>query len=198
VGIIIFLLGPKALWKGWFKLRKNFKVKIGNSAKKNESVFLTAEQLCAIILAITIIVAFISVSGYLLPSNQGEKFSELGILGPNMQLGDYPSKIVASETISLYGYVGNQMGTPIYYTVMVKLGNNETQVNPSSLTAIQEYRQVIPSNGTWTFPINVKLTEAGLNQRLIFELWEYNQTTNQNQYHERWGQIWLNVTSPVH
>lgn len=197
VGVAIFLLGPKALWKVWFKLRRNYKIKIANSPKKNESTFLTAEQLCAIALAITVIVAFISVSGFILPTTRGEQFSELGILGPNMKLGDYPSKVVASQTVSLYGYVGNQMGQPMYYTVQVKLGDNNTQINPSNLTANQTYTQVLPSNATWTFPVNVPLTHAGDNQRIIFELWAYNQTLNQNIYQQRWGQIWVNVTAPA-
>jgi uncharacterized membrane protein len=148
-------------------------------------------------LGITIIVAFISVSGFLLPRSQGEQFSELGILGPNMKLGDYPSQIVASETVHLYTYVGNQMGTPMYYTVMIKLGNNDTTVNPAPITPIQQFSQVISNNQTWTFPVDITLTKPGVNQRIIFELWIYNQTINQNQYHDRWGQIWLNVTSPA-
>jgi len=196
VGVVTFLLGPKIIWKVWFKLRKNYRIKTGNAAN-NKAVFLTAEQLCAIILAVAVIVALLSVSGFLLPKNQGEQFSELGILGPNMQLGDYPSQIVAGDTIHLYGYVGNQMGTPMYYTVMVKLGNNDTQVNPSPLAPIVQYSQVIPNNQSWTFPIDLTLTNPGVNQRVIFELWIYNQTINQNQYNERWGQIWLNVTAPV-
>jgi len=197
VGVAIFLLGPKALWKVWFKLRKNYKVKISNSTKKNESVFLTAEQLCAAVLAVTVLIAFISVSGFILPKTYGEQFSELGILGPNMKLGDYPSKVVASQTISLYGYVGNQMGYPMYYTVQVKLGDNNTQVNPTNLNAKQTYSQVLPSNGTWTFPISITMNQVGNNQRIIFELWAYNQTLNQNIYQQRWGQIWVNVTAPA-
>jgi Predicted membrane protein len=197
VGVAIFLLAPKALYQVWFKLRRNFKVKIANAPKKNEATFLTAEQLCAIILAITVIIAFISVSGFLLPSTSGEQFSELGILGPNMQLGDYPSTVVASQTVSLYGYVGNQMGQPMYYTVLVKLGDNNTQINPADLAATQTYAQVLPNNGTWTFPVTLPLTHIGDNQRIIFELWAYNQTLNQNVYQQRWGQVWVNVTSPA-
>ncbi len=198
VGAAIYLLGPKAMWSLWFKMRKNYRVKTASSPIKNRGFFLTAEQLCAIVLGVAVIVAFLSVSGFLLPKNQGEQFSELGILGPNMQLGDYPSQVVASETVHLYGYVGNQMATPIYYTVMVKLGNNQTEVNPSPLTPVQQYSQVLANNQTWIFPLDVTLTQAGLNQRLIFELWVYNQTLSQNQYDQRWGQIWLNVTAPVH
>jgi uncharacterized membrane protein len=196
IGIAVYLLLPKALWKSWLKIRKNYKITI-NPQKKKDAIFLTAEQLCAIILAVAVLVALVSVSGYILPASTGEQFSELGILGPNMMLGDYPSQVVASDTISLYGYVGNQMGTPMYYTVMVKLGDNQTQTNPANIPINQEFRQVLPNNGTWTFPIDITLTQVGTNQRIIFELWAYNQTTNHNQYQQRWGQIWVNVTAPA-
>jgi uncharacterized membrane protein len=196
-GIITYSFGPKVLWKIWFKLRKNYRVKSKNPQTKNNTLVITADQLCAIVLGITVVVAFFSVSGFLLPKNQGEQFSELGVLGPNMKLGDYPSQIVASETIHLYGYVGNQMGEPMYYTVLVKLGNNDTAINPAPITPIQQFSQVIPNNQTWTFPVDITLTKSGVNQRIIFELWTYNQTINQNQYHDRWGQIWLNVTAPA-
>jgi len=196
-GIAIYLLGPKIYWKLWFKLRKKYRLNTKKTSPNSNTIVITAEQICAIALAITIILAFISVSGLVLPTNRGEQFSELGILGPNMKLGDYPSKIVSSETIHLYGYVGNQMGQPMYYTVMVKLGDNNTAVNPANITPINQYSQIVGSNQSWTFPIDLTLTKVGDNQRVIFELWIYNQTINQNQYHERWGQIWLNVTSPA-
>ena len=195
-GILTYCLGPKVLWKFWFKLRKNYRIKTKTSATKNAGLIITAEQLCAIILGFTVIVAFFSVSGFLLPKSQNEHFSELGVLGENMKLGDYPSQIVASETIHLSAYVGNQMSTPIYYNVMVKLGNNNTQVNPAPLTPLQQFSQIVPVNRTWSFPVDITLTKAGLNQRIIFELWTYNATLNQNQYTQRWGQIWLNVTAP--
>ncbi len=114
-----------------------------------------------------------------------------------MKLGDYPHQVVASDTVNLYCYVGNQMGSPIYYTIMVKLGNNDTAVNPAPIAPIQQFSQILPNNQTWTFPVNVTLTQPGLNQRIIFELYLYNQTLNQNQYQQTWGQIWLNVTAPA-
>jgi uncharacterized membrane protein len=114
-----------------------------------------------------------------------------------MQLGDYPSQIVASESVKLNVYVGNQMGKPMYYTVMIKLGDNGTTVNPAPLEPLQQFSKVIPNNANWTFPVSLTLNQPGINQRIIFELWIYNETTNQNQYHNRWGQIWLNVTAPA-
>lgn len=196
-GVAIYFVGPRLFWRVWFNLRKNYCLNTKKASGSNNATVITAEQICAVALAITIILAFISVSGFLLPTNHGEQFSELGILGPNMKLGDYPSKIVSSETINLYGYVGNQMGQPMYYTVKVMLGDNNTAVNPANLEPIEQYCQVIANNQSWVFPIDLTLTKVGDNQRVIFELWAYNQSINAIQYHQRWGQIWLNVTAPA-
>ncbi len=131
-GILVYVFGPKVLWRIWFNLRKNYRVRTKNPSANNKPLVITAEQFCAVVLGITIIIAFFSFSQIILPKNQGEQFSELGVLGPNMKLGDYPSQVVASDTLNLYVYVGNQMGIPMYYTVMVKLGNNDTASKPSA------------------------------------------------------------------
>lgn len=197
VGVTIYALGPKILWKMWFTLKKGYRVKTSGSKSGSSGAYVTPEQVCAVLLGLTVVVACVCVSAVVFPRVQGEQFSELGVLGPNMKLGDYPSQLVASETANLYVYVGNQMGKPMFYTVMIKLGNNNTQTNPANATVIQQYQQIVGSNQTWTFPVSITLTQPGLNQRLIFELWTYNETTNHNQYHQRWGQVWLNVTAPA-
>ncbi|MCW3999767.1 MAG: DUF1616 domain-containing protein [Candidatus Bathyarchaeota archaeon] len=196
-GVITYLKGPGVFWRIWYKLRRNYLIKATGSAPNDKALVITPRQLCAAVLALTVLVAFIAVSGVLLPRGQGEEFSELGILGPNLKLGDYPSVVVASETVRLYVYVGNQMGKPMLYEVQVKLGDNNTAVNPANASVLQQNWQVLDVNQTWTYPVQVTLTEPGVNQRLIFELWLYNQTISQFQYHQRWGQIWLNVTSPA-
>lgn len=196
-GAAVYLFGPRLLWQTWLRLRKNYRVKIKASKANDKAIVLTAQQLCAVFLGVTILLAAVVVYQDFIPKGKSEQFSELGILGPNMKLGDYPSEVVSSEIIRLYAYVGNQMGQPTFYTVQVKLGDNNTAINPANLGAISQYQQVLPSNGTWTFPVDVTMNKVGDNQRLIFELWEYNATTNMNQYHERWGQVWLNVTAPA-
>jgi uncharacterized membrane protein len=196
-GCLVYLYGPKIFWKTWLKIRKNYHVRAKTSATQKKSLVITVEQVCSMILIVTIIVAFFAVSQFLLPKGTSEQFSELGVLGSNMKLGDYPSEVVASQSVSLYVYVGNRMGTPMYYDVKIKLGDNATSVNPAPIVSIQDYQSIVPSNETWTFPAIITLTRVGLNQRIIFELWIYNQTLNQMQYHERWSQVWLNVTAPA-
>ncbi|MGD0996220.1 MAG: DUF1616 domain-containing protein [Candidatus Bathyarchaeia archaeon] len=196
-GCLVYLYGPKFFWKTWLKLRKNNRVRAKNSPTKTKGLIVTWEQVCAVILGVTVIIALVATVPFFLPKSTSEKFSELGILGPNMQLGDYPTATVAGQPVNLYVYVGNQMGIPMYYGVMIKLGDNNTIVDPASVTPIQQFTSVVPDNGTWTFPVSVTLTQPGLNQRIIFELWIYNQTLNQMQYNQRWGQVWLNVTAPA-
>ena len=196
-GILVYVFGPKIFWKVWLRLRKNYRVRVKNSTTQNKAFIITFEQVCAVFLGLTIIIAFFAASQFILPKGTGEQFSELGVLGPNMKLGDYPSEIVAGDTVNLNVYVGNQMGKPMYYIVMVKLGDNETVVGPAPVTPIQQFTSVVPNNGTWIFPVDVTLTHVGINQRTIFELWAYNETVNQNQYNELWGQVWLNVTAPA-
>ncbi len=197
VGVVVFFLGPKLFWGLWFRLRRNYRVGLKKVNGAGNSLVVTAEQLCAVILAVTVILALVSVSGFLFSVNSGEQFSELGVLGPNMMLGDYPSRVVVGETINLYGYVGNHMGEPMLYTFMVKLGDNETVVNPASaLSPFQQYRQVVANNQSWVFPMEMSLSKEGINQRIIFELWSFNQTINQNQYLQ-WGQLMVNVTAPA-
>jgi len=196
-GCLIYLYGPKFFWKTWLNLRKNYYVRAKNGSPKSKDLIITWEEVCAVILGVTVVIALVATAPFFLPKNTSEQFSELGILGPNMQLGDYPTQIVTGQTVNLYVYVSNQMGQPMYYGVMVKLGDNNTAVDPAPVTPIQQFTSILPNNGTWTFPVNVTLTQSGLDQRIIFELWIYNETINQMQYNERWGQVWLNVTAPA-
>ena len=130
-GCLVYLYGPKFFWKTWLKLRKNYRVIAKNPPTKNKGLIVTWEQVCAVILGITVIIALVATVPFFLPKNTSEKFSELGILGPNMQLGNYPTETVAGQPVNLYVYVGNQMGKPMYYNVMIKLGNNNTIVDPA-------------------------------------------------------------------
>jgi len=199
VGILIYVFGPNFLWRLWFNLRKNYTVKVNGrtgAPKKEKGLVITMDQVCAAILGIILIVAIFVVASHFLAGNTGETFSELGVLGPNMTLGDYPNEVVAGDAVNLYVYVGNQMGRPVYYTVMIKVGDNNTSVNPAPIEPTMELERILLQNENWTSPASITLTQAGLNQRIIFELWTYNETTNSNDYSQIWGQVWLNVTAP--
>ena len=196
IAILAYLMGPKIIWRIWLRQRRNNNVKVINQKQTKESTPITAKQIFALILGTIIIITLIGLASTFIPQNT-EKFSELGILGPTKQLENYPKEIVAGETINLYGYVANQMDEPTYYTFLIKYGDNTTATNPAPLDTIQKYEKIIQQNQTWTFPIELSLTQTGQDQRIIFELWTYNVTTNQNQYTDLWLQLWVNVNPPA-
>lgn len=196
VGILIYMFGPNLLWRLWLNLRKNYTVKVTGTPKEEKGLVITMDHVCAAILGIILIVAVFVAAQYFLAGSTGETFSELGILGPNMTLGDYPKEVVAGDSVNLYAYVGNQMGKPVCYTVMIKIGDNNTNVNPAPLEPTMKLERILLQNENWTSPVSIKLTQVGLNRRIIFELWTYNETTNNINYNQIWGQVWLNVTAP--
>ncbi|MCW4029791.1 MAG: DUF1616 domain-containing protein [Candidatus Bathyarchaeota archaeon] len=195
VGVVAYFWGPRLILQVWFKLHKKYRVTF-QPVEKSKSFVVTLRQICALILAGTVLVAAVTFSEFYFPPSQTEPFTALGLLGPNQKLGDYPSQIVVNQPVKLYIYVDNQMGKPMLYTIPVKVGNNYTQTNPAPVEPIWMFEQVLANNQSWIFPVTINLTQPGDNQRVIFELWFYNETTNQNQYQpQRWAQLWLNVTA---
>jgi uncharacterized membrane protein len=148
-------------------------------------------------LAVVTILAVLAAIYPILPAN-GENFSELGVLGPGQKIGGYPANVVIMRQFTLYAYVGNHEGEAEYYQVQVKEGNRATVVSNSTsanLPPVLTTSLVLGDNSSTVFPVTVSMTSAGLNQRLIFELWMFNSTSSSFGYTGLWNGIWLNVTS---
>lgn len=132
----------------------------------------------------------------ILPSNN-EPFSELGVLGPGQKIGGYPTSVAVGQTFTLYVYVGNHEGEANYYQVLVKEGNQATVISNStsaSLPPVLTDSLVLGDNSSTIFPVGLSMSTAGLDQRLIFELWMFNSTSSSFGYTGLFDQIWLNVT----
>jgi uncharacterized membrane protein len=145
---------------------------------------------------VTILAVFAAVQP-LIPTNS-EKFSELGILGPNQTIANYPTSLKVGQPFSLYGYIGNHEGLVEYYRLLIKLGNQSTQISNSSsadLLPLLTYSRIIDDNQSWVFPIGMSINQTGTNLKLIFELWAYNETLGAFQYTGLWDQLYLNVSS---
>jgi len=148
-------------------------------------------------LAVVTILAVLAAVYPILPAN-GEPFSELGVLGPGQMIGGYPTSVAVGEPINLYVYVGNHEGVASYYQVLVKEGNQATVVSNSTaanLPPVLTYSLVLGDNSSTTFPVSLSMSTAGLDQRLIFELWMFNSTSSSFGYTGLWNDIWLNVTA---
>ncbi|MEM3437497.1 MAG: DUF1616 domain-containing protein [Nitrososphaerales archaeon] len=156
------------------------------------------EEVQAVVLAIIVVIGAFSVSQAFIAGRVVEPFSELAILGPNKKIGDYPKNLTVSENFNLYLYIGNHEGKVMYYRVYVKLGNQSSIINestPLNTPPIAYYETILANNQTWLKSITLHIDEPGINYRLVFELWVYRPEEGIFTYHERWCQLWLNVTS---
>ena len=134
----------------------------------------------------------------LIPERIVEPFSEFGVLGPYMMLGDYPTELSVGEMFDLYLYNGNEEGRLMYYRVMVKVGSQEVNVSdtiPYSAPLLRSYELVLSDGQNMTTPISLSFEEAGINRRLVFELYKYDDALDDFFYSGEWLQMWVNVTS---
>jgi hypothetical protein len=201
-GIIVFVvlvvLGylyfPRLLFGLWIRFRRGYRVRVRGSRAGRNSMIVN-EEVWAVILAIIVVGGVFAVSQAYLSGRVVEPFSELGLLGRYMKIGDYPRDLVVGDNATFYVYVGNHMGRPMYYIVMVKLGDRNSTIDPAPLEPIYTFERILLHNETWIFRVDLPIERPGLNQRIIVELWIYNETIKGIQYHGRWTQLWINVTS---
>ena len=155
------------------------------------------EKITYVIIAVLLTFGGLTLAPVILGDRIVEPFSELGLLGPNMKLGDYPREITAGDSVDLYLYLGNHEGVLTYYEVVAKLGDQSVNVSdttPYPRDPVFSYKQVLLDEANQTIPIRVQINEAGLNKRLVFELYKYQEQGFT--YDGIWVQLWLNVTEP--
>jgi len=154
-------------------------------------------ETAAIALVLITVLAVFAAVDPILPANN-QPFSELGVLGPSQTIGGYPTTAVTGRPFLLYGYIGDHEGLSSFYQLLVKAGNQTTQVSNSTSAqapVIFSYSHVLENNQTTTFPMNLTLSSPGTNVRLIFELWSYDTSNSSYVYTGLWNQLFLNVTS---
>jgi uncharacterized membrane protein len=151
-----------------------------------------------IVLAIiTILCVFVAVQPIIPYSS--EHYSSLGILGPQQKIANYPTNLTRGESFVLYAFVQNHEGKVEYYQLLVKLGNSTTQVSNSTASnapVIASYSYVLNNGQNTTFPMNLSIDQAGINLRLIFELWTYDTSSSSFVFLQiQPDQLFVNVTS---
>nr|MDO8043346.1 DUF1616 domain-containing protein [Candidatus Baldrarchaeota archaeon] len=195
-GVLIYFYGPKVFWGLWVRIKGNWKVKSSGS-KRSRRGWLVDEEVFAVVLAILVIVCVFAMSQMFYAGRVVEPFSQLAVLGPDKKLGGYPSEVHVGEKFKLYMYVRNYMGRVMYYIVYIKLGNRSVPLNltyPYPAPVIARFERILMHNESWIFPIYLVMNETGINYRIVFELWIYNETIASEQFHQRTCQLWLNVT----
>ena len=185
------------LWLLWIRMRGGYRVYPGQGGGKRESM-ITSGEVWAVILAVMIVASVFAVAQVITAGRVVEPFSELGLLGPKMKIGDYPTRVLVGDKIKLYIYIGNHMGYPVWYIVYAKLGNRTTFVNstiPANLPPIWKYQILLPHNSNTTKQVTLTMNKTGTNLKLIFELWYIDPTTGEQKYYT-WTHLYLNVTAP--
>ena len=122
-------------------------------------------------------------------------YSEIGILGTNMMVSDYPTEPELGEDIALNIYLGNYEGRLMYYTVLVKLSDAKGDVDsePLDTPVLGAYSAVVAHGENHTIQFQTRLHDIVPNQRLVFELHAYNGDTQAIEYTGRWTHLWLNT-----
>jgi hypothetical protein len=191
----------------WLIIFRNYTVVPAKSIRKRSrrESFLTWKSAKLIgnlvLVVIPVILILANIQTVLSPFGTGwQAYSELGLLGPNQSISDYPTKVAVNQTFILYGYLENHETTVQFYTVVVKLGNQSTEISNSTYATapvIAEYSHILDHNQSYIFPMSLSINKTGKNLRIIFELWSYNLSSSQSasfDYTGLWDQIWINVT----
>ena len=155
------------------------------------------EEVGAVILAIVVVASVFGIAEYINSNRVVEPFSAIGLLGPKMKIGDYPTTVVKGERFKLYIYVANHEGKAMYYRILVKLGNRSTFINstmPAKALVIVKFERILLNNQTWIQPLELAINKTGIDYRLIVEMWIYNTTSHEFNYYGRWVHLWINVT----
>jgi len=155
------------------------------------------EDLKTVAVGLLLVVAGFTVFQAFFADRVVEPFSELGVLGPNMKIGDYPRELVVGEEFDLYLYVGNHMGSTQLYRVYVKLGSRDLNVSDTEAYAapvLTSYDAALADEHNTTIPMSLSVPGSGVNLRLVFEMHRYDEELGGWEYHNRWNQLWLNVT----
>jgi hypothetical protein len=153
--------------------------------------------------------------GLFLHLPEGERFSELWVLGPNHMAEDYPFNVRVKENYLVYVGVGNHMGSSAYYVVYVKFRNqfeslpNATTETPSPLVPLYEYRVFLEDGESWEAPLwfsfsgvssfqNVSLVEVLVLNGYVFnvEKLAYWNVEENGYYYQLFMELWIyNVES---
>ncbi|MHA1861611.1 MAG: DUF1616 domain-containing protein [Candidatus Ranarchaeia archaeon] len=149
----------------------------------------------AIIFAMVVIGSGLTISLFNIPSPEGA--SSISILNAEGDASPLPTSVKINESLSVLLKVENHEGSVNYYTILVKQGNfsvswNET--SPSPFPLLQRYVFVLLDGETWSQPVTYIFNKTGMDQRIIWELWELSSTSKELVYTGSWVYLPLNIT----
>jgi uncharacterized membrane protein len=148
------------------------------------------------IISIALILAMGAIAAYPLISTRViiEPHSEIGVLGPNGVIGDYPTNIKTGDPINLFIHVGNNEGRVKYYRVIVRLvPENHSDTAVANLQIIDTLDLFLIGGESRELPLNFSISQPSNNLRINFDLYTYDPGMHSFAYRMR-AQLWLSVT----
>ena len=114
------------------------------------------------------------------------------------QVGEsLPTNLTINETFVFHSDVGNYGSYAELLSVHVKLGNHSilhNGTNPAPFPEVFQIERIVQSDTRWITQIVLNMTETGINQRLIVELWRFDQQNREYVYTSRWVSHTFNVS----
>lgn len=149
---------------------------------------------------------------------------------PNLKMGEE-----VNWTLGIHNHMGSIQYVVVRVKLLNSTSPSPDDLTnkPSPVTPLLESTRVLLDNETWAIPFRWKITDvalknekltlkeilinetpfrhelvtavSGINYRFVFELWSYDQATNDlafswrtdNVQHSVWTQIWFNATTPI-
>lgn len=140
------------------------------------------------VIVVTILVAIVIMSAVLVYTMltepiESEQFSAMYILDSEKMADNYPKTVVlgTNSTFSLWVGVENQNDKTIEYSVQAKLDDGTSTGDPSTAQLVDCFNKTLTNKETWEFQVPISIDRQG-NNRIIFELWFFNQTENDWSY----------------
>lgn len=151
---------------------------------------------------------------------EGERFSELYVLGPGHMAEGYPFNVSVNSVYRVFLGVGNHMGGLEDYVVYVKFRNQTESLHGDVDESLFEYRVALRDSDVWEREVSFSFSEreralvvdgysvavekivawnnqtSGFYCQLLFELWHFD-GVSAFEYHNRFIGLWLNVTVPT-
>ncbi|MBU4547338.1 MAG: DUF1616 domain-containing protein [Euryarchaeota archaeon] len=185
--LFTLLMGLVALFRR-ARLNKNevFQPQILNHVKSLKNSFQSESRLdkiLSVVLIISLLVA-VSMTVYIVVAPQeGEKFTEFYILGPDGKASDYPTNLTVGETGQLIIGVVNREYTNVTYVLEIKLDG----------VVISEKTINLTNNEKWEEDFSFVANTTGENRKLEFLLYKLPDRTEPY----RSLHLWVTVTGAL-
>jgi uncharacterized membrane protein len=150
-------------------------------------------------ITMTILMAIVILAGLLiflaLTPAPKQPFAAIYLLDSEKQTENFPKTVVLGEnsTFNLWVGVENQNDTTMDFSVYIKLDDGTGIYDPSSANITESFERILLDKEVWEFQVTINIDQLG-NHRIIFELWFFDETTNDFEYSGNWVSLLLEAT----